>query len=384
MFRSQIWKYFFFGIAALAAIFSLVYTLTLTRHLRESERDRVKLWSEAYQEVEAIDIDQQISPIVLKIIESNNFIPVILVDQDENIISFANLDSNRAKDTSYLLRQLQKMKRQNEPIIIDLGGGIKHYLYYKNSKFLEELFYYPFVQVIVVSIFLLVIWVAAKSTKKAQEQMLWVAMSKETAHQIGTPLSSLVAWVEMMKLSEGDNKLIKEVEKDIKRLEKITERFSKIGSKPELEPTDLIEVINDVVTYLRNRSPKRIEYKVINHIKEPIIVNLSASLFEWVIENLAKNAIDAMGGKGVIEIRISQNDKYVIIDFKDQGKGIQPKYLKQIFQPGFSTKKYGWGMGLALVKRIIENYHNGKIFVLETSPKGTTFRIMLRKTGLKN
>ncbi len=383
MFRGQVWKYFFFGIAALAAVFSLVYTLTLTRHLRESEKDRVKLWSEAYQEVEAVDVDQQISPIVLKIIESNNFIPVILVDQDQNIISYANLDTNRAKDTSFLHKQLEKMKRHNEPIVIDLGAGVKHYLYYKNSKFLEELFYYPFVQIVVVSIFLLVIWVAARSTKKAQEQMLWVAMSKETAHQIGTPLSSLVAWVEMMKLSGGDNKLIKEVEKDIKRLEKITERFSKIGSKPELEPTDLMEVINDVVTYLRNRSPKRIEYKVVTQIKQPIIVNLSASLFEWVIENLAKNAIDAMGGKGIIEIKISENENYVIIDFKDQGKGIPQKYLKHIFQPGFTTKKYGWGMGLALVKRIIENYHNGKIFVYETSPKGTTFRIMLRKNKPK-
>lgn len=379
MFRREIWKYFFFGIAAVAAIFSLVYTLTLTRHLRESERDRVKLWSEAYQEVQAIDVDQQISPIVLKIIESNNFIPVILVDEAGNIISYANLDTIRAKDTAYLRRQLQKMKKHNQPIVIDLGAGVKHYLYYKNSRFLDELFYYPFIQVIVVSIFLLVIWVAARSTKKAQEQMLWVAMSKETAHQIGTPLSSLVAWVEMMKLNEGDNKLIKEVEKDIKRLEKITERFSKIGSKPELEPTDLLEVINDVVLYLRNRSPKRIEYKIENQINEPIIVELSASLFQWVIENLAKNAIDAMEGKGVITIRISQNDNFVIIDFIDQGKGISQKNLKQIFQPGFSTKKYGWGMGLALVKRIIEDYHNGKIFVLETSPGGTTFRIMLRK-----
>ena len=379
MFRREIWKYFFFGIAAVAAIFSLVYTLTLTRHLRESERDRVKLWSEAYQEVQAIDVDQQISPIVLKIIESNNFIPVILVDEAGNIISYANLDTIRAKDTVYLRRQLQKMKKHNQPIVIDLGAGVKHYLYYKNSRFLDELFYYPFIQVIVVSIFLLVIWVAARSTKKAQEQMLWVAMSKETAHQIGTPLSSLVAWVEMMKLNEGDNKLIKEVEKDIKRLEKITERFSKIGSKPELEPTDLLEVINDVVLYLRNRSPKRIEYKIENQINEPIIVELSASLFQWVIENLAKNAIDAMEGKGVITIRISQNDNFVIIDFIDQGKGISQKNLKQIFQPGFSTKKYGWGMGLALVKRIIEDYHNGKIFVLETSPGGTTFRIMLRK-----
>ncbi len=377
--RSNYLKYIFLGLAVIAAIGSWIYTLSLVRELSESERQRVQLWSEAYKEIQRVDVNQQISPLVLDIIESNTFIPVILCDENQNIIAFANLDSNRTSDTAYLYRQLEKMKAAYDPIVIDLGDGVKNYLYYKDSKVLTALYYYPFFQLAVVIIFILVVYVAARTTKKAEEHYLWVAMSKETAHQLGTPLSSLIAWVEMLKLSELDPRLIKEVEKDIHRLEIITERFSKIGAKPDLNPTDLRQVIDEVVSYLKRRSPRKIEFKVNYETDRPVIVKMNAPLFEWVIENLAKNAIDAMDGKGTIEINVKKTDKSVIIDFKDQGKGISTRNTKQIFQPGYTTKKYGWGMGLALVKRIVENYHKGKIFVQSTSPKGTTFRIILNK-----
>ncbi len=377
--KNSFWKYLFFIVATLLSVASWVYTLTLTKSIRQSEQQRVELWSEAYKEVQRVDVEQQISPLVLKIIQSNNYIPVILCDSKMRIISYANLDKNKAKDTAYLYRQLKIMQAQNKPIVIDLGDGVKNYLFYKDSKVLTELSYYPVIQLLVALIFLLVIFVAARTTKKAEEHYLWVAMSKETAHQIGTPLSSLVAWIEMLKISGLDQRLITEVEKDVQRLEKITERFSKIGSKPELQPTDLYKVIMDTVEYLKRRSPKRVKYHIIFETKDPVIVNLNAPLFEWVIENLAKNAIDAMSGKGEIKIRVVEKDKNVIIDFSDQGKGIPSKYHKQIFKPGYTTKKYGWGMGLALVKRIVETYHNGRIFVLSSSNKGTTFRIILKK-----
>ena len=377
--KNSLWKYLFFGVATLLAIASWIYTLALSRNIRQSEQQRVELWSQAYKEVQQVDVEQQVSPLVLKIIQSNNYIPVILCDSKMRIISYANLDKHKAKDSAYLYRQLKIMQAQHKPIIIDLGDGVKNYLFYKDSKVLTELSYYPLIQLIVAVIFLLVIFVAARTTKKAEEHYLWVAMSKETAHQIGTPLSSLVAWIEMLKLSGLDERLITEVEKDVQRLEKITERFSRIGSKPELQPTNLYKVIMDTVEYLKRRSPKRVTYHIIFESKEPIIVNMNAPLFEWVIENLAKNAIDAMSGKGEIKIRVVEKDKNVIIDFSDQGKGIPPKYQKQVFKPGYTTKKYGWGMGLALVKRIVETYHNGRIFVLSSSNKGTTFRIMLKK-----
>ncbi len=377
--RSGVAKYFFFVVAGIAALASWFYTLSLVRQLSLSEKQRVELWSEAYKEIQRVDVNEQISPIVLEIISSNNYIPVILCDNTGRIISYANLDSTRVDDSTYLYRQLEKMKVQHDPIVIEVGEDLNYYLYYRDSQVLTKLFYYPFIQFIVVIIFLIVVFLAAHSTKRAEEQMLWVAMSKETAHQLGTPLSSLMAWIEMLKISDVDERLIKEVEKDVVRLEKITERFSKIGFTPELEPVDLKKVIQDSVEYLKTRSPRRIEYKV-NFVGDDkdFVVKMNAPLFEWVIENLAKNSIDAMNGAGEIEITVRSTEKdSIVIDFKDQGKGIGAKRLKNIFKPGYTTKKHGWGMGLALVKRIVQDYHGGDIFVLDSSSNGTTFRIIL-------
>ncbi len=374
--------YILLFVAFLTVAGSWVYTLILVKQLSQSERERITLWAQAYREVQNIDVNQQISPLVLEIIRSNTTIPVILADNKGKIISYANLDSLKSRDSAYLYRQLKIMKDQHKPIVIDLGEGVRQYLYYKDSFLLTALYYYPIIQFIVVVVFLIVIFFAGTVAAKAEENKLWVLMSKETAHQLGTPISSLMAWVEMIKMTDIDPRMKTEVEKDVARLEAITERFSSIGTMPKLEPADLSHVIDEVIDYLRSRTSKKISYKI-HIIDNNITVNLNKVLFQWVIENLAKNAIDAMEGQGTITITARSEGDKVIIDFSDEGKGIQGgrRHQKQIFNPGFSTKKHGWGMGLALVKRIIQDYHKGKIFVLRTSSQGTTFRIILNRSS---
>ena len=272
------------------------------------------------------------------------------------------------------------MQARRKPIQIKLDENNKQFLYYKDSRLLTSLFYFPIIQLIVVIIFLVVIFFAGLSAARAEENELWVLMSKETAHQLGTPISSLVAWVEMLKMMDFDPQLLKEVEKDVLRLEAVTERFSSIGTQPKLEKHDLEAVIEEVIDYLRVRTSKRIRYEISFLTQGSVHVNINKTLFTWVIENLAKNAIDAMEGQGIIKITVTQDNSKIIIDIKDQGKGMPWRKARQVFKPGYTTKKHGWGMGLALAKRIIENYHKGKIFISATSPgKGTTFRIILRK-----
>ncbi len=372
--------YILLFLAFLAAAAAWVYTLILVHQLSKSEKQRIELWSEAYREIQKIDVNQQISPLIIDIIKSNKSIPVILVDNKGRIISYANLDSLKARDTSYLHSQLKKMQARRKPIQIKLDENNKQFLYYKDSRLLTSLFYFPIIQLIVVIIFLVVIFFAGLSAARAEENELWVLMSKETAHQLGTPISSLVAWVEMLKMMDFDPQLLKEVEKDVLRLEAVTERFSSIGTQPKLEKHDLEAVIEEVIDYLRVRTSKRIRYEISFLTQGSVHVNINKTLFTWVIENLAKNAIDAMEGQGIIKITVTQDNSKIIIDIKDQGKGMPWRKARQVFKPGYTTKKHGWGMGLALAKRIIENYHKGKIFISATSPgKGTTFRIILRK-----
>ena len=377
---SRKYIYILLFLAFVAAVAAWIYTIILVKQLSDSEKHRIELWSEAYKEIQQIDINQQISPLILEIIKSNKTIPVILVDNNGKIISYANLDTLRTHDSTYLYHQLEIMKAQHKPIEISLDENNKQYLYYKDSRLLTSLFYFPIIQLIVVIIFLVVVFFAGLSAARAEEHQLWVLMSKETAHQLGTPISSLVAWVEMLKMMDFDKQLLREVEKDVRRLEAVTERFSSIGTQPKLEIHDLESVIEEVIDYLRIRTSKRIRYEIVFHISEPPHVSINKVLFTWVLENLAKNAIDAMEGQGLIKIIVAEENNKVVIDFSDQGKGMSWRKARQIFKPGFTTKKHGWGMGLALAKRIIENYHKGKIFILSTSPgKGTTFRIILHK-----
>lgn len=372
--------YILLGLAVIAALSALSYTFLLTKQLSQSEKHRIELWSEAYKEIQQVDVNQQISPLILKIIKSNKTIPVILLDEQGNIISYANLDSIKSKSKKYLQKQLEIMKSQHEPIEITLGEKERQYLYYKDSRLLTMISYFPIVQLVVVIIFLIVIFFAAKNVSKVEEQKLWVLMSKETAHQLGTPLSSLVAWIEMLKLMDIEEELIKEVEKDLKHLEAVSERFSSIGTLPKLEKHNIENIIKEVVDYLKVRTSKKIKYQIKNTVDKPYAY-INKILFAWALENISKNAIDAMEGKGRIKFNISEDKNFLYIDITDTGKGMSRKIAKKIFNSGFTTKKHGWGMGLTLSKRIINNYHKGKIFVLNSSPgKGTTFRIALKKT----
>jgi len=272
------------------------------------------------------------------------------------------------------------MKEQNEPILIELGDGISNHLYYKNSTILQQLTWYPYIQLGVILIFIAVSYFAFSTSRKAEQNKVWVGLTKETAHQLGTPTSSLLGWIEVLKSKGHDQEIIKELSKDVGRLEIITERFSKVGAKPKLTSSNVLETIQKTIEYLKSRSSNKVNF-ILSTEEREILIPVNSSLFEWVIENICKNAIDAIEGSGQIEIKVQKNKRWVIIDITDNGKGISKSKFKTIFKPGFTTKERGWGLGLSLAKRIIEIYHKGKLFVERSElNKGTTFRIMLKNT----
>ena len=378
-YRKQQWKLLLFIFAILIGMGSLWYTNKLVKSLAVEEQKKVKLWAEATRRLADVTITNQDDGFLLEVITNNQTIPVMWVDQDDKIISARNLDSLKSKNPVYLAKQLEKMKSENEPILMDLGGNIKNYIFYRNSILLTKLAYYPYFQLGVILLFVLVSYFAFSESRKAEQNQVWVGLSKETAHQLGTPTSALMAWTELAKEKYPDNEMIPELEKDVGRLEKITERFSKIGSKPVLENEDLVEIIRDTIEYLKTRTSGQIKYELDSE-KETLMIPLSGSLFEWVIENVCKNSIDAMEGNGTIRISIKENTRICYLDIHDTGKGIPKSRHKTIFKPGYTTKQRGWGLGLSLAKRIIENYHAGKIFVQQSEPeKGTTIRIVLNK-----
>jgi signal transduction histidine kinase len=276
-------------------------------------------------------------------------------------------------------KKLKQMKEASDPIIVNVTPTERQFLYYSKSTILTKLTVYPFVQLGIILLFILVAYFAFSSSRNAEQNQVWVGLSKETAHQLGTPISSLLAWLEMMKLKSSDPDLLIELEKDVKRLEKITERFSKIGSKPILKKDNLITVISSAVNYLKTRTSGSVKFNV--HLSsEELLVPINASLFEWVIENICKNAIDATNGQGEVNIFISDHNQVVYIDVSDTGKGISKGLFKTIFKPGYTTKERGWGLGLSLAKRIVEEYHDGRIFVHQSEiGKGTVIRIVLKK-----
>jgi signal transduction histidine kinase len=295
-------------------------------------------------------------------------------------LDFGNLDAEKIKDTSFVRATIESMALQNPPIEIDLGNNQKNYIFYYNSFLLTQLKYYPFIQFAIVGLFLLIAYILFSTSRKAEQNQVWVGMAKETAHQLGTPLSSLIAWMELLQNKNIDPMLLDEMKKDVKRLETITERFSKIGSVPSLENVQLSAVLDNVINYLQARVSNKVKITLDTGNAKEINVPLNVSLFEWVIENLCKNAVDAMDGEGFIHIQLTDLTQYVYIDVSDTGKGIPKSKFKTVFQPGYTTKQRGWGLGLSLVKRIIEDYHKGKIFVKRSEAgKGTTFRIVLNK-----
>lgn len=380
-FRKRRWKILLLLLAVAIGIVSFFYTNWLVKKMAFEERKNVELWAEATQKLANYDINSTEDITFLNdIIVRNTSIPIITTDSVDNIIDVKNIDFTPQTKDKVLKRELHKMKAQNAPILIYVSESETQYLYYRDSALLQNLKYYPLAQFAVIFLFIMVAYLAFSSSRNAEQNQVWVGMSKETAHQLGTPISSLMAWVELLKMQNIDENLIREFEKDTQRLEKITERFSKIGSVPELLLTDVAETIRSTVSYLKTRSSTKVKFIVDFDETAVYEAPLNAALFSWVIENLCKNAIDAMNNSGVIQISMMEKGNQLMIDVSDNGKGIAKAYHKTVFQPGFTTKKRGWGLGLSLARRIVENYHKGKIFIKQSEVnKGTTFRIVLHK-----
>ena len=372
-------KYIFSSIALLIVGLSMYYTHQLTKEMAEEERQRISLWAEATQRL-VTDTDGSDLVFLMKVIEGNTSIPVLVVDETDNVTIYRNIEIPEGDDGKYIRQMVKKFQRENKPIEISIDENIKHTLYYGNSTMLNKLEYYPYIQWGIILAFFAIIFFVFASAKRSEQNRVWVGLSKETAHQLGTPISSLLAWVEILKEEKVNPDLMTEMEKDVNRLRTIAERFSKIGSIPELTPTNLDTLLQNSLSYMRKRTSDKVQ--ITYHFKDemPITLALNQPLFEWVIENLCKNAIDAMSGEGHINVEVAQEKEKVIIDVSDTGKGIPKSKFDAVFSPGFTTKKRGWGLGLSLVKRIIEEYHKGKIFVKHSEiDKGTTFRIILNK-----
>lgn len=378
--KKQRWKLILLSAAVLIGVGSLWYTSRLVNNLEVTERQKMELWAEAIQIMNSADFDTDLA-FPFSVIESNTHIPVILTNSEGSILTFKNIDSLKATHPGYLERQLRLAREENDSLVINLGPGEYQNLFYRDSILLRKLIFFPYVQLGVIMLFILVSYIAFSVSRKAEQNEVWTGMSKETAHQLGTPISSLMGWMELLKQSELDPAMVGEMEKDTSRLEKITDRFSKIGSKPALNDANLSRILTEALDYMRNRGPESVEY-LLDIPSSPIRVELNETLFEWVIENLCKNATDAIEGSGRVIIHAVETENNVIIDVEDSGKGIPKSKYRTIFKPGYTTKKRGWGLGLSLSKRIIESYHHGKIFVLSSDPfDSTVIRIILKRSS---
>lgn len=376
--RKQRWKFVLLLVAIFIGVSSLYYTKILVDKLSFEERKKVELWAKAMHELADSSKNDSDPTILLEIIQNNRTIPVILTDNNDNIVGSVNLDSAKCKNPLYLKQQLSLMKEFNAPILIEPGYGIKNRIYFKNSTILQQLTWYPYIQLGVILLFISVSYLAFSASRKAEQNKVWVGLTKETAHQLGTPTSSLLGWIEVLKSKGQDQEIIKELSKDVSRLEIITERFSKVGANPKLTDSSILEIIHKTVGYLKSRSSNKVNFKLSLPEKD-LIAPINSALFEWVIENICKNAIDAIEGSGQIEIEAFENKHWITIDVSDNGKGIPKSKFRTIFMPGFTTKEHGWGLGLSLAKRIIEIYHKGKLYVEHSElNKGTKFRIMIK------
>lgn len=351
-------------------------TYSFFQIFKQEERVKMQHWALSQKKISTDDLDADLE-LPLQIIQTAN-IPII-VTQNDSIINQKNIDAEVLKDPKKLNAVLQKLKNQNEPIIMKISDGITHNLYYGDSSLLNKLKYYPVALLLIIFLFGAVVYNFYKSTKMATQNKLWAGMAKETAHQIGTPLSSLIGWLEIMKADNVDETTVSEIEKDINRLQTITERFSKIGSEPVLETLDIVEETLNSFDYLKSRFSNQVEFEF-SAPKTPILVSINPALHSWTIENLMKNAIDAMKGRGKLKLAIENEPNSIKINVSDSGKGIPKNQYKRVFEPGFTTKRRGWGLGLSLTKRIVEEYHNGKIKVGQSEiGKGTTMQIIYKK-----
>ena len=382
MFKKFIgWKFVLVSTAVIIIVGTIWYVSSLASKIEEEETKKVATWVAANRELLQASDETNIN-LAAEIITNNTSIPVIITNKKGDIIDSRNLDAaNLASDPHYIREQLDIFRKQHPPFIMEVDGksNLYNYIYYGDSLILKQVRYYPYIQLIVVAFFIFLVLVALSSSNRATQNLVWVGMAKETAHQLGTPLSSIEAWIELLKESEGNEMVAAELRKDVDRLKLITERFSKIGSVPQLEEKDVILQVEAMMIYIRKRAPQKVVFTM--HTQEnEIPAMISPSLFDWVIENLLKNALDSMEGKGAIDIYIESHPAHIIIDIADTGKGIPKANFEKVFKPGFSTKKRGWGLGLSLAKRIIEDYHKGRLTVKSSElNKGTTFRVLLRK-----
>lgn len=393
--RKRRWKFILLAFAIVIVGASLWYTNYLVKNISAAERTRAELWAKSTRNIVAMpDVNDEYITFIYSMRDSLA-VPAIVVDSAENIITWRGLDSTKTNfdldadstrkyDPKYFKRQLREMKKQHpDPIVLELNNrdDEKWFVYYKDSELLIELRAFPYVQLSVIAIFLLVAYGVFSSSRKSEQDQVWVGLAKETAHQLGTPISSLMAWVELLKskFNVSDDPLIMEMENDVKRLETVADRFSKIGSKPVLHNHVVYDVVDEFVNYFRVRVTDKIEFIVTGDKQVEALINVP--LFDWVIENILKNAVNAIEGTGTIRIEIKENlvREQVFLDISDTGAGIPRGNFDTVFQPGYTTRKRGWGLGLSLTKRIVENYHQGSVFVKESEiGKGTTFRIVLK------
>lgn len=373
---SQRLRLLFIGTAALIVTASLFFTNRLTRQLATEEHKKMEIWAGAMRQVILAGENTDIN-FLSEIISGNTTIPVIMTDENDNLISSLNVNEPASKTNDYYRREIERLKKKNSHIEVRIDNTLQH-IYYDDSLLLKQLRYFPYIQLGVIFIFLLIAYLAFSGTKKAEQNQVWVGLSKETAHQLGTPISSLLAWLDLLRM-RNDDKLLTEMEKDVNRLKIIAERFSKIGSAPDLQLVKLNETITNAVQYISHRSSQKVIITCHFQTSDNDLIRMNVPLFEWVIENLCKNAIDAMNGNGKIDIFVQKKSNEYIVDVKDTGKGIEKNKFKAVFSTGYTTKPRGWGLGLSLAKRIIEEYHKGKIFVKQSEiDKGTTFRILMK------
>ncbi|MFD2513887.1 sensor histidine kinase [Pontibacter locisalis] len=374
-------------VALIIGAATITYTNILVSKLSEREQELVQLYAKGLRYMINAPSDDNIVFIEEEILSANTTVPVILTDENENILDSKNIDLpkniSEKRKAELLQREIEKMKSEHAPIVVPWAEGSENYVFYKDSALLSQLRFYPYVQLIVIACFALMAYFAFSYSRRAEQNRVWVGLAKETAHQLGTPLSSLMAWYEYIKSSPKfeHEPIIEELGKDVRRLEIITERFSNIGSVPLLRDENILEVTRNAINYLQNRISRKVAFTVESTFPPEITAKVNVSLFDWVIENICKNAVDAMEGRGSINIQLVLLGKAnIAVDITDTGKGIPKSKVASVFLPGFTTKKRGWGLGLALAKRIIDNYHRGKLFVKWSEVgKGTTFRIVLNR-----
>jgi signal transduction histidine kinase len=376
------WRTTLAFVAILIVSGTIFYSQYLARKIAKEERQKVEQWAEAEKFLINSNADGN-SNLAIMIITENKSIPIIETDEKDSITNHINIDSALiARSPGYLTSKLKEFKSSNRPFewINPADSAQRNRYYYGESLLLKEVRYYPIIQLLIVALFIITTILALRSNYKSIQNQVWAGMAKETAHQLGTPVSSLEGWVEMMKTIPGNEMIVHELEKDVNRLRLVSDRFGKIGSSPHAEQMDIVQQVSEMVEYMRKRSPDKVSFIINTHNKTEVFAMISGPLFDWVIENLLKNALDAMEGKGMITVDIQESATAVNIDVTDTGKGISKQNIAQVFMPGFTTKKRGWGLGLSLSKRIIEQYHTGEIFVKQSDPgKGTTFRIVIKK-----